>query len=256
MPTAPQPLRARKSRWPAAPPRPAAVEYPESDGKPMAETETHLRATFDVLASLWARYGRRVDVYVGGDLMVYYWDGTKERSVSPDVFVAFGCPREPQRRVWKTWEEGKLADFVLEVTSESTRGDDERRKREIYRRQRVTEYWQFDPTGDYLDPVLKGRRLNARSAYRPIPLTTAPDGTLQGKSKVLGLLLCLDSEGCLRLYDPATGEFLLTLKEHADASAEKDRVIEQQDRVIAEERRARKAAEAELTELKRRQANP
>ena len=122
---------------------------------------------------------------------------------------------------------------MLEVTSNSTRKEDEGRKREIYRREGVTEYWQFDPTGDYLTPVLKGRRLNARRAYRPIRLTTTPDGIVCGVSKVLDLQLCLDDDR-LRFRDPATGKFLLTHDEFVRASAEKDRIIEELKRRLAD----------------------
>ena len=269
MPTAPPPLRTRKRHRPdatssaqfakrtaSAPAR--VLEYPESDGKPMAETPLHMKAMNDAIMPLEEHYAERDDVYVGGNMMMYYVEHSPAISVSADVFVAFGPSREPLRRVWKTWEEGKLADFVLEVTSKSTRGDDEERKRDIYRRLGVTEYWQFDPTGDYLEPVLKGRRLNATGAYRPIRLTTAPDGTLRGQSKVLGLHLCLDGSR-LRLFDPATSAFLptnhdkyLIIKDRERALAERDRAIEEKDRAIAQERRAREAAEAELEQLKGR----
>ena len=237
MPTAPQPLRARKPRWPAAPPRPApVVDYPDRGVEPM--TPKHWDATVDCKQPLRKRYAQRDDVYVGSELTMYWLEGNDQRSVQPDVFVAFGPSRDRERDVWKVWEEGKLADFVLEVTSKSTRGEDEGRKRDIYRRMGVTEYWQFDPTGDYLNPRLKGRRLNARRAYRPIPLTTAPDGTLYGESKVLALHLCPDGRH-LRLFDPATGEFLPTnddkddlLAEERRASAAKDRIIDDKDRII------------------------
>ena len=261
MPTAPQPLRARKSGWPAAPPHRVPVEYPESDGKPMAETPIHMKAMNDAIMPLEERYAERTDVYVGGNMMMYYVENSPNTSISADVFVAFGPSRDRERRVWKTWEEGKFADFVLEVTSESTRGEDEGRKRDIYRRLGVTEYWQFDPTGDYLNPRLKGRRLNARRAYRPIPLTTTPDGTLYGESKVLALHLCLDGRR-LRLYDPATGEFLPTPKEHAHASAAKDRIIVEErrasaakDRIIEQERRTSAEKDRIIEELKRRLAD-
>ncbi len=199
----------------------------------MAETPVHMKAMNDAIMPLEERYAARADVYVGGNMMMYYVEGATNRSISADVFVAFGPSRRPLRRVWKTWEEGKLADFVLEVTSNSTRRDDEGRKRDIYRRLGVTEYWQFDPTGDYLNPVLKGRRLNARRAYRPLRLTTTPDGIVCGVSNVLGLQLCLDDDR-LRLRDIATGEFLLTHDEYVRASAEKDRIIEDLKRRIAD----------------------
>ena len=236
MPTAPQPLRARKPGWPAAPPRPVPVEYPESDGKPMAETPTHKNTMNDATMPLEKRYADRADVYVGGNMMMYYVENSPNTWISPDVFVAFGPSRDRHRDVWKVWEEGKFADFVLEVTSKTTRGDDEGRKRNLYRRLGVTEYWQFDPTGDYLNPRLKGRRLNARHAYRPIPLTTTPDGTLYGESRVLALHLRVEGRR-LRLYDPATGEFLPTNDDKDDLLDEERRASAKKDRIIAEERR-------------------
>ncbi|MYE24886.1 MAG: hypothetical protein F4Y01_13245 [Gammaproteobacteria bacterium] len=146
MPTAPQPHRTRKRHRPDATSsaqqfakRTANAsartrEYPESDGKPMAETPIHMKAMNDAIMPLEEHYAERDDVYVGGNMMMYYVEDSPRISVSADAFVAFGPSREPLRRVWKTWEEGKLADFVLEVTSKSTRRDDEERKRDIYRR--------------------------------------------------------------------------------------------------------------------------
>ena len=147
----------------------------------MAETGLHWRAILDVATPLLSRYADRSDVYVGGDTMMYYIEGNNEISISPDVFVAFGPSREPVRRVWKTWEEGKLADFVLEVASKKTHGRDEREKRALYQSLGVAEYWQFDATGEYLSPVLQGRRLNAAGAYELLPLATTPEGGLRGK---------------------------------------------------------------------------
>ncbi len=252
-----EPLPARKPRQPDAmsgaqqftqrtadaPAR--ACEYPESDGKPMAESETHAEAMVDVTQPLKARYANRDGVHVGGNLMMYYVPGNKHTSVSPDVFVAFGPSREPLRDVWLTWEEGKLADFVLEVASKTTHGKDEERKRLLYQRLGVTEYWQHDPTGRYVDP-LKGHRLNDRGMYERIPLAATPAGMPYGESKLLSLHLCLDA-GRLRLFDPATGEFLLTYEEERHAHQE-ERLAHQ------EARRARQAAEAELAELKRQLA--
>ncbi len=245
MPTAPSQPSASKLRRPAAPPRPAPVEYPESDGKPMAETDIHRRVIFDVGNMLTSRYRGREDTFVGGDLMMYYVEGAPNVSVSPDIFVAFGPPREPPRRVWKTWEEGKLADFVLEVTSKGTRRKDEE-KRRLFERLGVAEYWQHDPTGEYMPAILKGQRLNAAGAYETIPLVAKPDGTLRGESKVLALHLCLD-EGRLRLFDPATDEFLVTNEEKDDLLVQKDDLLAERDRLLAQKER-------EIEQLKRRLA--
>ena len=245
MPTAPSQPSASKLRRPAAPPRPAPVEYPESDGKPMAETDIHRRVIFDAGNMLTSRYRGREDTFVGGDLMMYYVEGAPNVSVSPDIFVAFGPPREPPRRVWKTWEEGKLADFVLEVTSKGTHRKDEE-KRRLFERLGVAEYWQHDPTGEYMPAILKGQRLNAAGAYETIPLVAKPDGTLRGESKVLALHLCLD-EGRLRLFDPATDEFLVTNEEKDDLLVQKDDLLAERDRLLAQKER-------EIEQLKRRLA--
>ena len=248
MPTAePMPARSTAFRAPSAkPPRrqvAAAVEYPESDGKPMSETPIHWHATVDFAHPLMDRYAARPDAYVGSDMLMYYEEGNTAKRVSPDVFVAFGPSREPQRRTWLVWEEGKAADFVLEVTSNSTRRRDEGFKADLYERLAVTEYWQFDPTGDYLHPTLKGRRLGSEGAYEAIDLEPR-DGGLAGFSTVLGLELRPDGES-LRLFDPERGDFLPTSKA-------KSRIIEA---VMAErnaQAEARRAAEARVAELERR----
>ena len=245
MPTAPQPLRARKSGWPAAPPRPApVVDYPDRGVEAM--THEHWEAEVDCTLSLRSRYAQRDDVYVGSELTMYWLEGNNERWVQPDVFVAFGPSRDPKREIWKSWEEGKFADFILEVASRGTHRRDLTEKHAIYESLGVTEYWQHDPTGKYLPPRLLCHRLNKAGAYEPVPLATRPDGMRHGESKVLSLHLCLD-EGRLRLFDPDTNEFLAT-------NEEKDGLLAEKDSLLAEERRARQAAEAEVEELKRRLA--
>ena len=52
---------------------------------------------------------------------------------------------------------------MLEVTSRRTWQEDQGRKRKLYRALGVAEYWQYDPTGDYLQPPLQGLSLWAAS---------------------------------------------------------------------------------------------
>ncbi|MCY3640424.1 MAG: Uma2 family endonuclease [Gammaproteobacteria bacterium] len=253
MPTA-EPLPDRRAALrapPAKPPRrqtPAPVDYPESDGKPMAETPIHWHATVDFAHPLMDRYAARPDAYVGSDMLMYWQEGNIDKRVSPDVFVAFGPAKEPERRVWKVWEEGVAADFVLEVTSRSTRGRDEGFKAELYERLGVTEYWQFDPTEDYLSPNLKGRRLNAEGAYEPIPLERR-GGQLQGFSEVLGLELRPDGHA-LRLFDPELGEFLPSHREQARIIGKQTQTIGKQAQTIEEQSQTIGAVEAERDAVK------
>ena len=196
-------------------PRPLSLsDYPESDGKPMAETPIHWRATVDAALPLQDFYRDRADVYVGSDMMMYYREGDIRACVSPDVFVAIGVPKLPERRVWRTWVEGKLADFVLEITSLSTRRVDEGTKKELYAELGVREYWQFDPEGDYLEPMLQGRRLGSDGEYRTLALERR-NGVL-GHGTMLGLELRLEGDR-LRFFDPRRGDYLPTSWEKEEA---------------------------------------
>ena len=90
----------------------------------------------------------RSQVYVSGKLFVYYQEGQPSKSVSPDVFVVFGVSNR-KRRSYKTWQEGgKLPSFILEITSLSTKKQDEESKPLLYASLGVPEYFQYDPTGD------------------------------------------------------------------------------------------------------------
>ena len=270
-----EPLRPRRESLRGAPPKPpvrkvlAPSDYPDSDGKPMVETPDHWYATVDATYPLHWFFEERSDVYVGSDMFVYYVEGDLRRSVVPDVWVAFGVPKLPERRSWLIWLEGKGPDFVLEITSKSTKREDEVRKKRLYEELGVKEYWQFDPTGDYLDPILKGRELGPDGKYRDLVLERR-DGALRHPS-LLGLELCLEGER-LHYFDPVNKVRLLTPPEERDGRHREieDRVSAERARQAAEEtsktmqaernrearlRRqetaARKAAEARIAELER-----
>jgi len=51
------------------------------------------------------------------------------------------------------------SDFVLEITSQTTPPKDQQTKPEIYRALGVREYFQYDRSADYLNPILQGVRL-------------------------------------------------------------------------------------------------
>ena len=48
------------------------IEYPDTDGEPMAEDEEQLYAMLDTIATLREWYAGREDAHVGGDLLFYY----------------------------------------------------------------------------------------------------------------------------------------------------------------------------------------
>ena len=221
-----------------APVAPVEIEYPSSDGAPLAESYFQLIPLVYAFDALRRHYAHRDDVFVAADLLIYYQRRTR-KSVAPDVFVVFGAENRP-RHSYLLWQEPKGPDFVLEVTSASTRDKDQGPKRETYRRLGVREYWQYDPTGDYLRPPLQGLELIG-GRYQRLPAEELADGTLRLESKVLGLEVRQEAEG-LRLYDPVTRSYLLSSDE------------EQQGRLRAEQRWQMEAAARRQTEAARNQA--
>ena len=132
--------------------------------------------------------------------------------MAPDVYVVFGASGNHRRHSWIVWREGKAPDFVLEVASPRTWRRDAGDKRDTYAAMGVTEYWRFDPRGEFFVPELVGERL-VEGEYRPLPLHTDEDGTLRGHSALLGLDICVRPGLELRLYDPAAGQWLLAPEE-------------------------------------------
>ena len=119
------------------------VEYPESDGKPMGETDLHIDWIIRIRDILKQRYrGQRV--YVGSDMFVYCQEGNPVDMVVPDGFVVLDCDPH-RRRTFKIWEEGKAPQVVFEVTSRGSKQVDEIFKPSIYARIGVREYFIYDP---------------------------------------------------------------------------------------------------------------
>ena len=220
------------------------VFYPTSDGQPMAETGLHRRCMVDVADTLELWFGKhgRGDVYVGSNNFLYYERGNPRAVVSPDVYVVVGAPAG-LRDTYMLWNEPKGPDFVLEVTSASTRRDDERRKRDVYAALGVREYFLYDPRAEYLAPPLQGWRLH-EGVYRAVPaVTVLTNRGVSVASEVLGLELRDEREARrVRLRDPETGEFLLTHEES-------ERAREEAERTREEEAALRRAAEARAAEL-------
>ena len=208
---------------------PAAIDYPSGDGKPLAENDAQLHAILYAVGALRVHYAACPDVYVSGDLLVYYVEGDLRVSVAPDAFVVFGV-EDRMRMNYKVWEEGKCPDFVLEVASRSTWREDVESKPRVYAGLGVKEYFLFDPRSEYLTPRLQGYRL-VDGVYEPLSAVESIDRVLTIRSEVLGLDLRARGEE-MRFHDPATGEDLLSYaEEHAARQAAEARVAELEARL-------------------------
>ena len=212
------------------------VEYPESDGEPMAETDTHREQMTDAVIHPLKHFLHETGQpgYVSGNNMLYYEEGNPRAVVSPDGYVVMGLGDYP-RRVYKLWEEGKVPDVVFELTSSSTRQKDLREKRWLYEELGVREYFLFDPLHEYLKPPLQGFRREGEFLV-PLTATELPDGLWTLFSQVLGLQLEAWPQG-LRFWDPTRERYLLTAGEEAAAR-------EEAEARASSEAHARRAAEA------------
>ncbi len=182
---------------------PRKISYPDADGKPMAESDLHRDWMVRILDLLKRRY-RGEQVYISGNLFVYYEEGNPKKCVSPDAFVVRGRSSE-NRRTYKVWEEGGLPpEVVFETTSRKTKKNDTDVKPGRYLEMGVKEYFLYDPTSDYLKPPIRGFR---RIGDSFIPIESDAAGWLS--SEILGLSLGLDGRD-LVIRDTKTGEVLLT----------------------------------------------
>ena len=210
------------------------VEYPTSDGRPMGETDVHRNLMFDLIHALELHFAAREDVYVTGNLLMFYEQGNPRKHVSPDVMVVFGVKKQ-MRDHYLLWLEGKTPGAVIEVTSKSTRREDQVTKKALYARLGVQEYFLFDPRQDYLRTRLTGYRLHDGEYVQAVgsPLV----------SEVLQLELHA-TDHVLRMFDPHGGVWLQT---HAGAlaQAEEARLQAQEARLQAQEARLQ-AQEARL----------
>ncbi len=208
------------------------IYYPDTDGKPMAASDLHrdiLNCTIDTLK---AHYAQRPDVYVSGDILMYYVKGVPHRVVAPDVLVSFGLDKK-RRNTYLVWVEGKLPDFVMEFSSKTTYAEDLGKKMDLYASLGIQDYFLYDAEGLFLASQLMGWTL-VDGVY--VPVSEHADGGLH--SDVLSLDFHVDDEG-LGFYDPVAGAWLQTPTEAAEARAKQEASRAENAETLAKQEAAR-----------------
>ncbi len=238
------------------------IFYPESDGRPMAESDLHRNLMFRII-HLLQRFFAGKRVYVSGNLLVYYQHGNPRKSIAPDCFVVWDV--EPRLRlIYKLWEEKKAPQVVFEISSKSTQREDFNKKMRVYAQLGVQEYYIYDPTSEYLDPPLAAYELvdGSFALMQPVkedvrlgdwifaPGSGDPPEFI---STLLGLRLSLDESNTLQFYDLATNVRLLS-DEEARQRAEAERRQAEEERRQAEGARQQAEAERKQAEAERKQA--
>ena len=232
--------------------------YPDSDGKPMAVSDLHRLILTRTLQVLDAHFEERPEVYVSGDILMYYVEGDPRKSVAPDVLVTFGMGKK-NRRTYLVWEEGKIPDFVMEFSSKGTYRNDLGSKMELYASLGIQDYFLYDAEGLYLSSPIMGFTL-VDGSYTPI--SESPNRRLH--STALNLDFSVGDVG-LGIYDPVAGTWLQTPAESVTARADREATRAELQMIRADmaesradeeaaradqEAGARQRAEAELAELR------
>lgn len=192
------------------------IHYPESDGKPMGETDWHIQTIIYLSEALDVFFAKTPNVKVLADIMFYYEEGNPRKVFAPDIAVVKGVGKHP-RRTYKLWEEGVFPQVVFEISSRKTWGEDLNKKWFLYQQFGVKEYYIFDPEYDYLPEPLVAYRFK-RGELKQVSIKNR-----RIFSPELNLDVVDTGEG-LRLFNPETKEFLRTL---GAAEAEIERLREE-----------------------------
>ncbi|MBI4675215.1 MAG: Uma2 family endonuclease [Chloroflexi bacterium] len=202
-----------------------AIEYPESDGQPMAENTKQFEWIVTIEGGLDAQYASDPNVFVAGDLFWYPVEGRNDIRVAPDVLIVFGRPKGHRGR-YLQWQEDNLPpQVVFEIWSPGNTTRDYTNKYRFYNKYGVQEYYLYDP--DRAELLGWQRRDDELVEIETMNEWVSPR---------LGVRFeMVDAE--LKLYHP-NGERFKTFLELAE-SEEKARLLAAYERTQAEQERAR-----------------
>lgn len=216
------------------------VFYPESDGKPMAETDTHRNLLFKMVDMLQNAFP---EAYVSGNICLYYEKGNPKKMISPDSLLCRSQKRE-QKRVYLAWEENAQLDMVVEHSSYSTKKEDHHKKKQIYERiLKVPYYVIFDPHVIYLYvfELIDGK-------YQFVEANETGHYFMSD----LNISIAIENSNELRLFDSAGNPIPTSSEKQAQrAELEAQRADKLQSQLEEEKRKAEEEKQELLAELER-----
>lgn len=201
------------------------IYYPETDGKPMGETDFHIILINELFQILKNYLKNEKDVRVFSDIMFYYEEGNPNKVVAPDLMIVKGIGKH-LRRTFKLWEE-KSPDVIIEISSRTTWKEDFQKKFILYQTIGVKEYYIFDPEYKYLAEPLVAYHLK-NGEFQEVKLK-------RGRvfSPALGLEI-VDTGETLRLFNPKTKSFLPTMVELEKEASKVEKLQSEVEKLKAE----------------------
>ncbi|MBE9029354.1 Uma2 family endonuclease [filamentous cyanobacterium LEGE 11480] len=121
------------------------IDYPDSDGQPMADNTRQFAWIVKLKEGLESLFQADPQVFVAGDLLWYPVEGDNRTRRAPDAMVVFGRPKG-DRGSYRQWEEDNIApQVVFEILSPGNTLSEMALKLEFYGRYGVEEYYLYDP---------------------------------------------------------------------------------------------------------------
>ena len=182
-------------------PTPTQIEYPDSDGKPIADNTKQFRWITIIKYNLDWLFANDENVFIAGDLLWYPVEGNPKRRAAPDVMVVFGRPKG-DRGSYKQWLEGDIApQVVFEILSPGNTANEMASKLAFYDRHDVAEYYIYDPD------------TNALSGWEQLDQYLTEIPVMQDwTSPRLGIRFDLNTSPELQIYRP-DGELFSTFEQ-------------------------------------------
>lgn len=199
------------------------IEYPDSDGLPIAENTLQWFWIVFIKEGLEVLFADDPQVFVAGSLLWYPVEGDNRLRVDPDVMVAVGRPKG-DRGSYMQWREGdQPPQVVFEVLSPSNTSREMLEKNDFYDDYGVEEFYIYDPD-----------RGTLRGSYRHNGVWLAIPEMQNWVSPRLKLVFRLD-EGRLILTDPDGQRFLSTVESARQIKQLKAEFTLLQQRELAEQ---------------------
>ena len=209
-------------------PKDIGIDYPESDGKPMADNTLQWDWMVKIVGELRDQYDGQL-VFIAGDLFWYPMRGHPRIVSAPDAMVVFDRP-PGYRGSYKQWEEANLGPQVtFESLSPSNTEDEMEERRQFFERHGVEEYYYIDPYANLIRIYIRGPS--------GLELVAEPHGFVSPR---LGMRVHALDE--LKLFRADGREFLTRQERVSEIEAELEKTAmafeEVRTRAIEEARRA------------------
>ncbi|MFG3817535.1 Uma2 family endonuclease [Limnothrix redekei] len=157
---------------PVAPPQP--IDYPDSDGQPMADNTKQFQWIQILQSNLAAIFAHDPQVFVAGNLLWYPVEGNNTLRQAPDVMVVFGVPKG-DRGSYQQWRENNIApQVVFEILSPGNRFGEMVKKQPFYDTYGVEEYYAYDPDRNDLSIWLRSGQGSLQPVFETTPNWISP----------------------------------------------------------------------------------